>query len=201
MTSRSIVLAGLMTFGVLGGCGGQADETDDADATAVTQAEPATQVDSAPPDDTTTDAATGADQAAAEEQEKAAAVETKPEPLPTPSPTPAAATVAASVGGSCDLELAEATLVQCKVCHSFDKGGAQMVGPNLWGVHGRKPASVDGFAYSRKLREMDGVWNDANLDAFLASPQKFAPGTRMAFGGVKDEARRDALICYMRGLK
>lgn len=204
MLSRYFVLAGAMAFGALGGCGGQADDSGETDATAAIQAEPEAAADATPTDEEPVDAATDAAEVTADEPEATASVDKKPEPTPTPSPTPTATKVATSAtgsGGSCDRELAEASLVQCKVCHSFDKGGAQLTGPNLWGVHGRKPASVEGFAYSRKLQEMDGVWNDTNLDAFLTSPQKFAPGTRMAFGGVKDEARRDALVCYLRGLK
>jgi len=101
----------------------------------------------------------------------------------------------------CDVTLAEQTLVQCKVCHSLEKGAEDLTGPNLFGVVGRKAGSKPGFAYSPSMRESGIVWSTETLDAFLANPQEYVPDTRMAFGGVADPAARAALVCFLRTLR
>lgn len=101
---------------------------------------------------------------------------------------------------SCDRALAEKAIMQCKVCHSMQEGQPNMTGPNLWGVHGRAAGSVEGFAFSPALREKGVTWDDKTLDAFLTNPQAFVKGTRMAFGGIKDQAARAATICYLKAL-
>ena len=87
---------------------------------------------------------------------------------------------------------AKPTLALCKVCHNFDKGGGTLIGPDLYGVVGRKIASVEGFNYTPALKAHEGDWTYENLDAWLTNPQAFAPGTAMAFPGIADdqEARR-----------
>ncbi|HLT02465.1 MAG TPA: cytochrome c family protein [Geminicoccaceae bacterium] len=87
----------------------------------------------------------------------------------------------------------------CAACHSFDKGGANRVGPPLWDVVGRDIASLD-FSYSDALAEKEGEWDYENLDAFLAGPRDWAPGTKMAFVGVRKPEDRADLILYLRSL-
>lgn len=87
---------------------------------------------------------------------------------------------------------------KCAACHSFDKGGANKVGPNLWGVIGRPVASHDGFAYSEALKALGGEWSFERLDAFLADPKAYAPGNKMTFAGLPKATDRAALLVWLR---
>lgn len=86
---------------------------------------------------------------------------------------------------------------QCSVCHSIDKGGRNGVGPNLYHVLGRKAGSVPGFNYSPALKNAGISWDEKSLDAYLASPQKKLPGSRMPTS-VADPAKRAAIIGYLK---
>lgn len=97
--------------------------------------------------------------------------------------------------------MGEQVFKRCVACHTIDKGGANGIGPNLHGVVGRQVASHDGFSYSGAMKAKGGVWDEAALDAYLKSPMKNVPGTRMAFAGVADDADRKALILYLESQK
>lgn len=84
----------------------------------------------------------------------------------------------------------------CAACHSFDQGGPNGVGPNLWALVDRKKDSVSGFAYSGALG--DGAWTYAALNEFLWKPKKYAPGTKMNYAGMKKPSDRAALIAWLR---
>jgi cytochrome c len=86
---------------------------------------------------------------------------------------------------------------RCMACHSFEKGKPNGVGPNQYGLVGRKVASVEGFNYSDAMKAKGGSWGFQELSDFLASPQKAVPGTRMAFAGIKKPEERAALIAYI----
>jgi cytochrome c2 len=85
-------------------------------------------------------------------------------------------------------------LRQCAVCHPHDASGQHGVGPNLHGVVGREVASAPGYPFSPALKALGGRWSPEQLDAFLTSPGAQAPGTKMAFSGIADTAKRAALI-------
>jgi cytochrome c len=87
---------------------------------------------------------------------------------------------------------------KCAVCHSFDKGGPNKVGPGLWGVVGNKVGSHAGYSYSSALKGKGGNWDYEALNKFLYNPKADVPGTRMGFAGIKNDAERTALIAYMR---
>ncbi|MFQ6016688.1 MAG: c-type cytochrome [Kiloniellaceae bacterium] len=90
---------------------------------------------------------------------------------------------------------------KCATCHSFDQGGGHKIGPNLWNIVNRPVGGVDAFKYSAALKDKSGeVWSYRNLDAFLAKPKDWAPGTKMTFGGIKDAGQRADLIAYLRSL-
>jgi cytochrome c len=97
-----------------------------------------------------------------------------------------------------DPKQGEADAGLCKVCHSFEKGGPVMVGPDLYDVIGRKIASVEGFAYTPALKAHEGEWTYEKLDPWLKNPQAFAPGTMMAFPGVPDAKKRADIIAFLR---
>ena len=99
-----------------------------------------------------------------------------------------------------DRKLFEAT---CTPCHNYDKEGEpDMYGQtlNLYGVIGRKAASVTGFEYSEGLRKSGIVWDEAIIDKFITAPRKLLPGTRMELPGVEDVKTRTGIIRYLRGL-
>ncbi|MEM7400076.1 MAG: cytochrome c family protein [Pseudomonadota bacterium] len=86
----------------------------------------------------------------------------------------------------------------CKVCHSFEAGGPNMVGPNLHNIVGAELAKKDGFSYSKALKDKGGAWTYARLDEWLQNPQAFAAGTTMAYPGIADAKKRADVIAYMR---
>lgn len=108
-----------------------------------------------------------------------------------------AAVSPALAANDCDLELGKQTFSTCSTCHTNDADGTHAVGPNLHGVVGREAAAAPGFTYSVALEELDNEWTPEELAKFLASPMEYAPGTMMAYGGLKKEAQRDAVICYL----
>ena len=97
-----------------------------------------------------------------------------------------------------DVAAGEASAATCGVCHTFTKGGADGIGPNLYGVVGRAKAGHPGFAFSPALQTKGGEWSYADLFRFLRAPAVFAPGTKMAFAGVPRTQERLNLIAFLR---
>ena len=99
-----------------------------------------------------------------------------------------------------DPKKGEGDVALCKVCHSFEKGAPSPIGPNLYGVVGRKIASLEGFNYSPALKgkATEGDWTFEHLDLWLTNPQAFASGTVMAFPGLPDLATRADVIAFLR---
>lgn len=90
---------------------------------------------------------------------------------------------------------------KCTACHSFDDGGPNKVGPNLYDIVDRPIAGHGGFAYSDALTGMaDAAWDYESLNAFLVKPKTWAPGTKMAFAGLRKTGDRADLIAYLRSL-
>lgn len=102
---------------------------------------------------------------------------------------------------SADVTKGAAGAKACAACHKFEKGGANGTGPALWDIVERQKASVGEFAYSEGLKAMAAdKWTYDNLNAFLLAPKAYVKGTKMAFGGIKNDAKRADLIAYLASL-
>ncbi|MBL8789170.1 MAG: cytochrome c family protein [Rhizobiales bacterium] len=89
----------------------------------------------------------------------------------------------------------------CAACHDFAKGGPNKTGPGLWDVVERPIGKHEGYAYSPAFVEKSSeTWTYEHLNAFLASPKGFISGTKMAFGGIKNDTKRANLIAYLATL-
>ena len=87
---------------------------------------------------------------------------------------------------------------KCTACHSYDKGGAQKVGPNLWNIINRTKANIECFTYSKELVEFGGKWGFEELSQFLKKPKGYIEGTKMNFAGLKKVEDRANLILFLR---
>jgi cytochrome c len=90
---------------------------------------------------------------------------------------------------------------RCAFCHSNTKTGGNKIGPNLFGVVGRKAGTYPGFSYSSAMTKSGIVWTDAKLDAYIASPATAVPGNKMPFAGITNNNQRADLIAYLDTLK
>ncbi len=95
----------------------------------------------------------------------------------------------------------EALYAKCAACHDIKKGGANGIGPALHGIVGRGIGVVAAYSYSTALKSKGGVWDAAALDAYIAAPAKYAPGTKMAYAGLNKAEERAALIEYLSAQK
>jgi cytochrome c len=98
---------------------------------------------------------------------------------------------------SADPAAGEQVFKKCTACHNADKGGANALGPNLWGMMGEPIGKGHGFAFSPALAGVGGTWNWENMSAWLASPKKFAPGTKMTFAGLSNPQDRANVIAFL----
>ena len=131
-----------------------------------------------------------ADEAPATEPEKAAEAAAAPEKPVTPAPVAEVVKVAA-------VATPPASFTRCAVCHTADKGGEDKLGPNLYGVFG-KPAAQGSFAFSAAFKEAGLVLDEATMHKWLENPRALVPGNRMSFPGIKDAAKRQEIIDYLK---
>jgi cytochrome c len=98
---------------------------------------------------------------------------------------------------SADISKGENSAKKCAACHTFGKGEPNRVGPNLYGVVGRERGSHPGFNYSAAMKGKPGKWTVEDLNAFLANPKGFIPGTSMSFAGLPRGSERADVIAYL----
>jgi len=86
---------------------------------------------------------------------------------------------------------------KCAACHSITEGGANKIGPALWGVLGRPAGSVPGYKYSKAMAAHGKNWSFEEMNGFLIKPKDWIKGTKMSFAGLKNVKERAAVILYM----
>tara|TARA_Y100000590_G_scaffold427535_1_gene537808 strand:+ start:2105 stop:2635 length:531 start_codon:yes stop_codon:yes gene_type:complete len=86
---------------------------------------------------------------------------------------------------------------KCAACHSIAEGGANKIGPALWGVLGRKAGSLENYKYSKAMVAYGKSWSFKEMDGFLLKPKDWIKGTKMSFAGLKNAKERAAVILYM----
>jgi cytochrome c len=96
-----------------------------------------------------------------------------------------------------DVTKGEAVFKKCTACHSIASGGANGIGPNLWGSMGKGVGAHAGFAYSDSLKAVGGTWTFEQMNAWLTAPKKFASGTKMSFAGLGKAEDRANVIAYL----
>src|SRR3990167_6214016 len=96
-----------------------------------------------------------------------------------------------------NVQQGEAVFKKCTSCHTIDKGGANRIGPNLYGIVGAPKSKHPGYNYSSAMEGKGGDWSLDDLNVYLYSPRDFVPGTKMSFAGIKDDKERADLIAYL----
>lgn len=99
------------------------------------------------------------------------------------------------------VEKGQQTAKQCQACHTFEKGGPNRVGPNLYGiVDDERGKDRNNFNFSAGMKAKGGKWTYDELNKFLANPRQYIPGTAMTFAGLTRESQRAEVIAYLRTL-
>jgi len=91
----------------------------------------------------------------------------------------------------------EKAFSKCQSCHTIDQGGANGIGPNLYGTMGKAVASHAGFAYSAELKALGGTWDWDKMNDWLKNPKGYVPGTKMSFAGLSKIEDRAAIAMYL----
>ncbi|MES2097010.1 MAG: c-type cytochrome [Pseudomonadota bacterium] len=115
------------------------------------------------------------------------------------------APITASAADSNAIETASVTatppaFAQCAMCHTATKGGANGIGPNLWGVAGKPSGRNATFAYSGAFKDAKPTWDDATLARWITNPQQMVPGSKMIFVGMTDPAKRAEVVKFLKTL-
>lgn len=150
----------------------------------------------------------GSDKPSAETTTSATVSSDAAAPTVAPAASAASAPAAADTGkllaslpapySSGDPAHGHVVFARCQVCHLVAKGAADSIGPNLWGVFGRKAGSRPGYAYSEGLKAAGFTWDAQRIDTWIANPRAVVPGTKMSFAGLSDAKDRIDVVAYLK---
>ena len=96
-----------------------------------------------------------------------------------------------------DLNHGQKVFKKCSACHMIASDGKNMIGPNLWGVIGRKAGVIGDYKYSKAMIAYGKEWTFEEMNSYLIKPQAYIKGTKMAFAGLRKEKDRASVILYM----
>jgi cytochrome c len=102
-----------------------------------------------------------------------------------------------AVASAQDPEAGKKVFKKCAACHAIGPGAKNKVGPHLNGVNGRAAGSLEGFKYSKAMKNSGITWDEENFLEYIANPRKKIKGNKMIFAGIKDELDRDDLYAYI----
>ena len=111
------------------------------------------------------------------------------------------AVLSANAAQAADAAKGKIVFQRCAICHRVEKGGGNGLGPNLFGVVGRKAGTVAGFSYSAAMKGSGITWSADKLNAYVEHPAAVVPGNRMAFAGITDAGQRADVVAYLATLK
>jgi cytochrome c len=116
-----------------------------------------------------------------------------------------AAAVLVSLAGSAqaagDAAKGKVAFQRCAICHRAEKDGGNGLGPNLFGVVGRKAGTAKDFAYSSAMKNSGITWTPDKLAAYITHPAQVVPGNRMAFAGINNAAQVSDVVAYLATLQ
>jgi len=119
-----------------------------------------------------------------------------------PAAAPAVMVPVAQLMANADPKRGEVAAKKCAACHTFEKGGPNRVGPNLFGVVGEpRGQGRNGFNFSAAMKGKTGNWSLDDLNHFIMSPKAFVPGTAMSFAGITKDSERADILAYLNSLK
>jgi cytochrome c len=108
--------------------------------------------------------------------------------------------LAVSPAIAADIEAGKQTFKKCALCHTNELG-KNKIGPSLFGIVGRKSASLTNYNYSDAMKSFNHTWTVETLNIYLTDPHAEVPGTKMIFPGIKEKTERENLIAYLETLK
>jgi len=113
----------------------------------------------------------------------------------------AVAALLASQAQAADAKHGAEVFARCAICHANTKGAPAKIGPDLFGVVGRKAGTMPDFSYSAAMKGSGITWTPDKLAAYVQHPQQVVPGNRMAFAGISSKNDAADLVAYLGTLK